>query len=88
MFVLCCLCCADTSYLLCRSVFSCADLCCTVPCCPVLLQGYADLAAGLEKVSEAKGAVDEAKGQVLQVRREHCCCCCFVMASMLLLDSG
>jgi hypothetical protein len=31
------------------------------------VQGYADLAAGLEKVSEAKGAVDEAKGQVLQV---------------------
>jgi hypothetical protein len=33
----------------------------------VAVQGYADLAAGLEKVSEAKGAVDEAKGQVLQV---------------------
>ncbi|KAF6264768.1 hypothetical protein COO60DRAFT_1654950 [Scenedesmus sp. NREL 46B-D3] len=30
------------------------------------VQGYADLAAGLEKVSEAKGDVDEAKGQVLQ----------------------
>lgn len=30
------------------------------------VQGYADLAAGLEKASEAKGAVDEAKGQVLQ----------------------
>jgi hypothetical protein len=35
---------------------------------PCAVQGYADLAAGLEKVSEAKGAVDEAKGQVLQVR--------------------
>eukprot|EP00775_Hariotina_reticulata_P012912 gene12912-13039_t len=30
------------------------------------VQGYADLAAGLEKVSEEKGAVDEAKGNVLQ----------------------
>eukprot|EP00879_Flechtneria_rotunda_P024027 GHRR01025449.1.p1 GENE.GHRR01025449.1~~GHRR01025449.1.p1 ORF type:complete len:555 (+),score=232.10 GHRR01025449.1:142-1806(+) len=30
------------------------------------VQGYADLAAGLEKVSEEKGAADEAKGAVLQ----------------------
>jgi hypothetical protein len=35
-----------------------------------LVQGYADLAAGLEKVSEAKGAVDEAKGHVLQVNQQ------------------
>lgn len=30
------------------------------------MQGYADIAAGLEKVSEAKEAVDEAKGAVLR----------------------
>lgn len=34
------------------------------------LQGYAELAVGLEKVSEEKGAVDEAKGHVLQVSRQ------------------
>jgi len=34
------------------------------------LQGYADLAVGLEKVSEEKGAVDEAKGHVLQVSQQ------------------
>lgn len=37
-------------------------------CCMLCAaQGYAGLAAGLEMVSEQKGAVDEAKGQVLQV---------------------